>query len=175
MIDPATLRRIGVFGKPTGYKGDIVLLSDGIADVGADMFVFVSEDGLPVPWHLTAVRAKGEDYVVHIKDIDSDTAAAAFTGAEALAEKSYIEANSEDADESELLYADLIGYRLLDDGEKLGTVTDVDDSTENVVFEVECPDGKNILVPAADDFIEEIDTTEKIIRMSLPAGLTDLN
>ena len=153
MIDPATLRRIGVFGKPTGYKGDIVLMSDGIADVGADMFVFVSEDGLPVPWHLTAVRAKGEDYVVHIKDIDSDT----------------------DADESELLYTDLIGYRLLDDGEELGTITDVDDSTENVVFEVECPDGKNILVPAADDFIEEIDTTEKIIRMSLPAGLTDLN
>ncbi len=173
MIDPKTLRCIGSFGKPTGYKGDIALLSNDAAEIVPEMFLFVFEQGLPVPWHVTDVRAKGDDYVVKIKGIDSNTDVARFTGVEAFATEEYLAENGIESDE--MLYTDLIGYRLFDDDDEMGTVSDVDDSTENVVFDVLTADGKHILVPAADDFIQVIDETEKVIIMSLPLGLTELN
>lgn len=172
MIDPDQLRPIGIFGKPNGYKGNVVLLDDDICPLEADMFVFVFDNGLPVPWRITYVRPHGADLVVHLRGVDSDTAASAFTGRRAFAHIDDIP----EADESdEILYTDLIGYRVFDGENELGVIDDVDDSTDNVLFDILAPDGRHILVPAADDFILELHIDDKKIEMSLPQGLYDLN
>ena len=59
-------------------------------------------------------------------------------------------------------------------GKLLGKITHVDDSTINLIFNVESPEGKHILIPASEDFIRNIDTGKKIIEVSLPEGLLDL-
>ena len=40
---------------------------------------------------------------------------------------------------------------------------------------VQRANGDEIIVPFVNDFVEEIDTAAKIVRMRLPAGLLELN
>ena len=172
MIDPATLTAIGHFGKPNGYKGNIVFFSDETCPMEEDMFVFVYDDGLPVPWRVTLVKDKGQDYVLHLAGIDSDVDAAKFTGLDAYVESHLL---PDDIDDGQIYLTDLIGFHVLDDGKELGTIAGIDDSTANVLFDIEAADGKHILVPASDDFILAIDSDSKTLEMSLPQGLADLN
>ena len=54
--------------------------------------------------------------------------------------------------------------------ETVGRVAAIDDSTVNILFELE--DGT--LIPASDDLIEEIDAEQQIIKMNIPQGLLAL-
>lgn len=56
----------------------------------------------------------------------------------------------------------------------IGTVKSVDYSTANTLFNVETPDGREIMIPASEDFIKDIDTEKHIIAVDLPEGLLDL-
>lgn len=172
MIAPDLLIDVGVFGKPVGYKGGILLLTDRDADISDDVFVFVMEDGLPVPWHIAEARRKGDGYLVRIKDVDTLEDVARFTGSRVFVTADML---SEPTDDGEILYEDLVGYTISDGNDILGVIVDVDDSTSNVIFDVERPGGERFLVPAADDFIEQIDQIKKEIVMILPDGLLDLN
>ena len=51
----------------------------------------------------------------------------------------------------------------------------VDESTMNVLFEVETPSGSIVLVPANEDIVKEVNTKERLIKVDLPEGLVDLN
>ena len=68
-------------------------------------------------------------------------------------------------------------FSLLDannDNRLIGTVKSVDYSTVNTLFNVETPDGKEIMIPASEDFIIDVDTERHIILVDLPEGLLDL-
>ena len=172
MIAQDSLTDVGVFGKPVGYRGGILLLTDRDADIREDVFVFVVEDGLPVPWHIVEACRKGDGYLVRIKDVDALEDAARFTGSRVFVTADML---SEPTGDGEIFYEDLVGYAISDGKDILGVIVDVDDSTTNVIFDVERPGGERFLVPAADDFIELIDQTKKEIVMILPDGLIDLN
>ena len=63
------------------------------------------------------------------------------------------------------------GYTILDEnGKPLGTIVDVDDSTENVLFEVD-NEGTQFYVPVVEDFILAIDEDNRTLTMNLPEGL----
>ena len=55
----------------------------------------------------------------------------------------------------------------------LGPVTQVDDSTQNVLLSVE-RDGEELLLPAVEAWIEEIDPQQRRLVVTLPEGLLDL-
>ena len=69
--------------------------------------------------------------------------------------------------------AQIIGFALKDaqTGQLIGIINSVDDSTENVLFELE--DGT--LIPANEDLIQQIDAQNKEITILLPDGLLDLS
>ena len=56
----------------------------------------------------------------------------------------------------------------------LGEVTDVDTSTINTLFVVDCQ-GEELLVPAQEEFIIDIDQKHKVITVDLPEGLIALD
>lgn len=56
----------------------------------------------------------------------------------------------------------------------LGEVTDVDDSTLNTLFIVD-RQGEELLIPAQEDFIVDIDQQHKVITVDLPQGLLNLD
>ena len=77
-----------------------------------------------------------------------------------------------EAEEHDLTYAELVGYEVIDNnsGKAIGTIAAVDDTTENILFEME--DG--MLIPAPDDLICDIDSDKHTITMEIPEGLLDL-
>ena len=61
-----------------------------------------------------------------------------------------------------------------DSGEAIGRITAIDDTTINLLFVVERPDGSRVLIPAADDWVTGLDSDRRTITMTLPAGLLDI-
>lgn len=173
MIDPASLSPIATIGKPIGYKGDFNV-PECEFEFEPEMFVFIMADNLPVPWRITSVRPKGLGFVLHLRGVESDSAASKFTGLQIFVNSDLIEFDDE-SEEGIVYLSDLIGYSLVDGGVLIGTVDSIDDSTENILFRIITPSGKEILVPATDDFIDDINEDTKTIITSLPQGLIDLN
>ena len=66
----------------------------------------------------------------------------------------------------------LVGFDIVDasDNKVVGKIAAIDDSTQNVLFEME--DGT--LIPASDDLITNIDTNRRQIIMQIPEGLLAL-
>ena len=77
--------------------------------------------------------------------------------------------------EDEYYIADLIGIRVMDeDGEKIGTLTDVITTGANDVYVVSRPQGKELLIPAIKDCIRSVDLLSGCMSVHLLPGLTDL-
>ena len=61
-----------------------------------------------------------------------------------------------------------------DDNSEIGTITAIDDNTENWLFIVERADGSEVMIPAHEEFISNIDQDNKVMTMDLPIGLLEL-
>ena len=117
-------------------------------------------------------RFKGsETAIMKFCDIDSQEQAANLTGCDV-----YFPRHIADSDEDNVSWAEIIGFTLADEtsGKKVGTIVHVDDATLNILFSVETPKGEEILIPASDDLITDVDKQERTITMSIPEGLLDL-
>ena len=79
---------------------------------------------------------------------------------------------TEEAEEMPSL-ASLVGFEIISvpDGSAIGTIAAIDDSTINILFELE----NGTLIPASDELIEDIDTEKQQIRMNIPEGLLALS
>ena len=55
----------------------------------------------------------------------------------------------------------------------IGTITGVNDTTSQAIFEVE-KDGKEVLIPITDEIFIGLDRSKKIVKVSTPDGLVDL-
>jgi 16S rRNA processing protein RimM len=83
--------------------------------------------------------------------------------------------HAEEAEDGELSWNFFVGFRMEDvrHGE-LGEVVEVDTATVNTLFVVEQEDGEELLVPAQEEFIVEINQEKKLITVELPEGLLNL-
>lgn len=71
-------------------------------------------------------------------------------------------------------FHEVIGFTVEDiNYGKVGTIVSINDSTAQALFEIE-HDGKEILIPMNDEFIEKIDRKNKTIVVKTPEGLIDL-
>lgn len=174
MIRTEEVYKIGRIGKPHGVKGEVSLqFSDDVFDrVDADYLVLMV-DGILVPFFFEEYRFKNNDTaLVKFCDINSKSEAQELTGCDV-----YFPKHLSDRGEDELTWDELAGFEILDtdagDG-LIGTLVYVDDATDNILFCVTRPDGREILIPASDDFIVSVDAESRKIRVSLPEGLLDL-
>ena len=83
--------------------------------------------------------------------------------------------HAEEAEDGELSWNFFVGFRMEDvrHGE-LGEVVEVDTATVNTLFVVEQEDGEELLIPAQEEFIVEINQEKKLITVELPEGLLNL-
>ena len=72
-----------------------------------------------------------------------------------------------------MTYAELVGYTVMDTaGNKpVGVIRHVDDTTENILFELD----NGILLPAPDEFIDDINRETLTVTMTFPQGLLEMN
>lgn len=173
MIRRDDVYKIGKLGKPHGVKGEITFaITDDVFDrVDADYLV-LDIDGILVPFYMEEYRFKNDENVlVKFEDIDTQDKARLYTGCDV-----YFPRHLSDSDEESMSWAEIIGFNLVDahTGKVVGCIEHVDDTTLNLLFEVTTPDGKDVLIPASNDLIEQVDAEAKTIKVSLPEGLLEL-
>lgn len=185
MIKQEEVFKIGRLGRTHGVKGEITLhFDDDIFDrVDADYLV-LEIDGILVPFFMEEYRFRSDSVaLMKFCDIDTQQRASELTGCDV-----YFPRTLADGEDDAPSLASLVGYRIVRvadttpasfqvaDGlavgttSPVGTIAAIDDSTANILFELE--DGR--LIPANDDLITDINTQERTITMTLPEGLLTL-
>ncbi len=173
MIQKEDVYKIGQITKTHGLKGEVVFnFVDDIFDRVDSDYLICEMDDILVPFFIEEYRFRSDNSaLVKFEDIDSADAAQRLHGVSVYFEKSRMI----ESEEEELSLSFFIGYTLMDtDGTLVGKVVEVDDKTENWLFVVERPDGREILVPANEEIIVSYDYDNEVITMDLPIGLLDL-
>lgn len=164
-----SLYRIGRIGKAHGIKGEVQMqVDDDVFDRVDSEFVFLQVDGIMVPFFMEEYRFKSDEIcLVKFEDIDTQEKARELTGCDV-----YFPRNLAEEDEHDLTYAELIGYEVVDNiyNKVIGKIAFVDDSTENILFELD----NDMLIPAPEELIIDVDSENHKITMQLPEGILDL-
>ncbi len=176
MIRKEEITLAGRFNKPHGIKGEISATLDLDADLEEVRCIIVEIDGIFVPFFINSVRGKTADTdLITIDGIDSDEKARQL----ALRPFYLLNSDVEDGDidfEDGFYASDLIGFTVNDrESGVLGRITDVNDSTENVLFIISTDDGHETLLPVADEFIIGVDAPAKTVETSYPVEIIELN
>ena len=169
MIKQEEVYKIGRLGKAHGVKGEVSLqFDDDIFDrVDADYLV-LDIDGILVPFFMEEYRFRNDSVcLVKFCDIDTQQRAQELTGCDVY----FPRALAEEGEEMPSL-ASLVGFGIVDasNGRTIGNIAAIDDTTVNILFELE--DGT--LIPASDELIEDIDTEQQTIKMNIPQGLLEI-
>ena len=178
MITREELINIGHYNKPHGINGEISATVEVDFDVLQDLTCLVSDiDGIFVPFFVTAMRPKtAETVLLTIDGMTSEQDVQRLVNHDIYALKREFRQESEDAEADGYPLDFFIGFDLDDDqGNRVGQIVDVNEQTENAFFIVQRTDGAELLIPAVDDLIVEFDLDKKVMVMSLPDGLLDLN
>ena len=169
MIRQEEVYKIGKLGKAHGIKGEIsFLFDDDVFDrVDADYLV-LDIDGILVPFFIEEYRFKSDtNALIKFEDIDTQERARELTGCDV-----YFPRALADSDEEGMSWAEIVGFGIVDanTGQTAGKIASVDDSTLNILFELE--DGR--LIPASEELITDIDKENRTITIDIPEGLLQL-
>lgn len=169
MIKKEDVYRIGQIGKPHGVKGELSFhFEDDVFDRTDADYLILEVDGILVPFFFEEYRFRN-DVTAYIKfcDVDTEVQARELTGSEVFFPRSV--AHQDGACRS---WAQLLGFSLIDatTGHQIGVIQSIDNTTLNVLFELE--DGK--LIPANEELIADINGEKHQIFITLPKGLLDL-
>lgn len=172
MIRREDVFRIGKIGKPHGVKGEVSLqFTDDVFDRVDSDYLLLEIDGILVPFFLEEYRFRSEEVaLVKFCDVDTQEKAKTLTGSAV-----FFPRELADSDEENVSWSEIVGFTLVDaDNRRIGTIKGVDNTTINLLFDVETDDGRSILVPASDELITNIDLHKREIKVSLPDGILDL-
>lgn len=169
MIKQEDVYKIGRLGKAHGVKGEVSFqFTDDIFDSVDAEYLVLDIDGILVPFFMEEYRFRNDSVcLVKFCDVDTQQRAQELTGCDVYFPRALVE----EADET-LSLASLVGFEIISvsDGSVIGTIASIDDTTQNILFELE--DGT--LIPASDELIEDIDTGQRQIKMTIPTGLLEI-
>lgn len=162
MIEESQLEYIGSFGKPHGYKGEINLAfsqfrNDEYLKRGFPLIVKVED--YYVPFYVKSYRPRGnEGYLVTIEGADSDREVKPFSRVEIFGLREQVLETEPDfmlQEDMVFVGAEIYGS----DNVLFGIVTNVDESTDNILLTIEKEEGEEVLMPFDPEMIiaEEID------------------
>jgi len=169
MIKKEDVYKIGRLGKAHGVKGEVSFqFDDDIFDTADADYLILDIDGILVPFFMEEYRFRNDSLaLIKFCDVDTQQRASELTGCDVYFPRSIADERAEG-----LSLSSLVGFDLIDanGNEKVGTIAAIDDTTQNILFELE--DGT--LIPASDDLITDINTQQRQITMNIPEGLLTL-
>ncbi len=168
------LVEVGAVTKVDGAEGHVLvkLKPDSEIDVFDDEFLLVEVNGGIVPMRIDDAKRRGErSATITLNNVTTVAQAQYIVGG-----KVYGECDEREEGDDEYEMTSFTGYTIIDTTlGKIGVITDIDDTVAaNPLFIVDGAEGE-ILIPASDDFVEEVDDDARTITMNLPAGLVDID
>lgn len=163
--------RIGTLGKPHGVRGELsFMFDDDVFDRTDAECLFIEIDGLQVPFFIEEYRFRSDSVaLIKFEGVDTEQSAAELTGCAVFFPRSLA------GDDDDVSKAEIVGFSVIDaaTGKTVGIITAVDDSTANLLFEIDADSGTT-LIPASPELIASIDRDGKTITMTIPDGLLSL-
>jgi len=155
------------------FKGEVLIkLDTDEPELYTEMeSVFVEYNENLVPFFIersylhksTLLRAK-------IEDIDTEQDAEDMIGAELYLPLDQLPQLAED----KFYFHEIIGFDVIDkEHGNIGKIVSINDTTAQALFEID-KDGKQILIPMNDEFIDLVDKKNQQIKVITPEGLVDL-
>lgn len=158
--------------KSNGTEGEILIGFREISpeDLNQTEPVFITFDGLPVPFFIESFSRKGTNRALaHLTGVKNLQDAEELVGKDIFVKPDVIH-EYENADNG-LTVDDLIGWSLLDaEGKAVGEITDYEDIPGNTCLYVETKGGQ-VMVPLHEDLILSVDEDSKTISVNVPEGL----
>lgn len=169
MINDSEVYKIGQLGRTHGIKGELTFnFTDDVWDHVESKYLFLLVEGILVPFFIEEYRFRSDSTAL-IKFLDYDTAddVQFLVGCEVFFPHALTPEPDEDA---EYTWRYFTGFTLYDEKAGLiGTIDHIDESTQNILFLV----GEKF-IPAAEEWITNINHKERTIHMTLPEGLLNL-
>ena len=169
MIKKEEVYKIGRIGKAHGIKGEVSFnFDDDVFDRVDAEYLVLEVDGILVPFFMEEYRFRSDSTaLVKFEDIETQDRVRELTNCDV-----YFPRDLVDDEEEVLTYSFLIGFDIIDAStdKKVGTIASVDESTLNILFELE----EGTLIPASEELITDIDKDNKTITIALPEGILDL-
>jgi 16S rRNA processing protein RimM len=163
---------IGKVVKAFGIRGEIVVRSfaDSPGRFGHLKSVFVGPDeGTAREIQVEGVRVEVRGVRLKLVDVDDRTAAEKFVGALVFVDGK----NRVKPPRGRFFVHEVVGLRVLDEtGRVLGTVREILKLPAQDVYVIE-RHGRDILVPAVKEFVQEIDPVAGVIRVRLIEGMVE--
>ena len=156
----------GVVEKIHGTKGGLRLSFE--QKINLKEWVFIEINNKPVPFFMESISGNEYDKIVQLKGIVNPNEAQRLVGNALLAPATKANRKTKKVD------LDIIDFILIDEtyGE-LGKVMDVEELPQQLIIHTNFK-GKDLLIPAVDEFILDINQKKKTIYLSLPEGILDL-
>ena len=156
--------RIAQVLKSNGTDGELLISFFDVApeDIDLQEPVYISFDGLPVPFYFESFTPRGVNRaLVRLTGVHSLKDADELSGAAIYAD--YFEEDEAD---------DLTGWTVVSaDGTTIGTVIDYEDIPGNTCLWVRRPSGDEVLLPFHEDLVMGMDPTSHPLTLSIPDGL----
>lgn len=165
--------RAGKISKPYGLRGEVNMILEPRAgsNIEPDNPLFIEIDGQRVPFFVQEVEiVTSEQAIIKFEFVDSLENARELTGCEVFFDPRYQPDNQQNIENLSVL----VGYNATDIKlGSLGLISDYLPHPMNPIFVLKSGK-KELMVPAARDFIVGIDHGEQTITFILPEGITTL-
>ena len=147
-----------------GTDGGLLLsfLNVSPEEIDLEEPVFISFDGLPVPFYFESFTRRGTARaVVTLTGVHSLKDAEELVGLPVYAD--YFEEEEEE---------DLTGWTVFDaNGAEVGTVSGYEDIPGNLCIYVKTPGGEEVLLPLNQELVVSMDAGKRILTLEIPEGL----
>ena len=165
--------KAGKISKPNGLRGEVNVILEPEAGnyIETDHPLFIDIDGQRVPFFVEEVELVSKDQgIIKFEFIESLDEARTVAGCKLYFDPAHTPTPVQKADDLN----SVVGYRAFDRNMgELGIVSAFIPQSMNPVFIIDFK-GKELMVPAAQDFIEQIDSQNQKLHLILPDGLTSL-
>ena len=156
--------RIAKVLKSSGVDGDVLVSAPDVALEDLQGPVLIDFDGLPAPFFIESCTRRGSGkYIIHLTDVcnlkDAEELVGRFLWSDEV---------DEDDDEAQ----DFTGWKVLNRGDYVGTVTDCEPIPGNLCLYLKpAEDADEIIIPLHEDLIISIDEESLTLNLNLPDGL----
>ena len=174
MIRKSDVFPIGKLYKPHGISGEITFgFTSDVFDRTESPYWVLEMDGILVPFFVESYRFRSENTaLVHLEGIENEAQARELSNKDVFYPVKYAEDDEPGDQEGEWSF--YTGFKVFEaTAGYLGEVAEVDDSTLNVLFRI-TREGRELLMPVAEEFFTDINTKKREMHVKLPEGLLEL-
>jgi 16S rRNA processing protein RimM len=164
---------VGKIVKKYSFKGELLIkLDTDDPEQFLEMeSVFVEQHKSLIPFFIShSALHKSALLRVQFEEVENEADADALLGANLYLPLALLPKLSGD----QFYFHEIIGFTAKDTNfGEIGLITGVNDATAQALFEID-RNGKQILIPVNDDFIQKVDRANKTIVLEVPNGLIEL-